>query len=114
VLSDIVHSVDQTTAFNLISLYIHPNNAPSNPESATMAPTWQRLMRFKNASGQTVYGDPTAFLVDGELPKSGAKAHLVEGEPLEGKVTTRVEEIGEILSPIDMDHVPIVPCIGLK
>lgn len=42
------------------------------------------------------------------------KAHLVEGTAQDGRVTSRVETIVEILSPLPMEEVPIVPCIGLN
>ncbi|KAI9026367.1 fumarylacetoacetate hydrolase family protein [Hyaloraphidium curvatum] len=76
-----------------------------------MAPSWQRLVRFKTPSGAVVYGDPSAFLAGGEL---GTKAHVVEGGVFGGKVTARVEEIAEVLGPLEMDDVPVVACIGLN
>ena len=75
-----------------------------------MAPNWQRLIRFKTPSGSVVYGDPSAFMSGDDLPASGAKAHVVEGGVQEGKVTSRVEEVAELLAPVPMEEVPIVAC----
>lgn len=77
-----------------------------------MAP-WQRLIRFETASGETLYGDPSAFLANGDLPSSGLRAHVVQGG-LNGQVTDRVVEVAKILSPLPKEDVPIVPCIGLN
>ena len=76
-----------------------------------MAPNWLRLIRFKTPSGSVVYGDPSAFMSGEDLPTSGAKAHVVEGGVQEGKVTTRVEVVEELLAPIPMEEVPIVACL---
>ncbi|KAK2767560.1 hypothetical protein FQN54_003718 [Arachnomyces sp. PD_36] len=84
-----------------------------------MAPKWTRLVRFiAEEDGQVHYGEvdvkqyPDVGLATLEGQKIAAK--LIQGSIFDGTVTDKSLTIGRLLSPIGMEDVPIIRCMGLN
>ncbi|KIX99413.1 uncharacterized protein Z520_04989 [Fonsecaea multimorphosa CBS 102226] len=84
-----------------------------------MAPTWTHLVRFvAEEDGQTHLGqvDATKWPDVGLSVFNGEKVDvkLVTGSVFDGIVTNKTFHISKLLSPISMEEVPIIRCIGLN
>lgn len=84
-----------------------------------MAPNWTHLVRFlAQEDGQEHLGQIDASKVPdlGLALEKGetVTAKVVEGDVFEGEVTDRVLTIGTLLSPLRVEQVPIIRCMGLN
>jgi len=76
----------------------------------TAAMSFQRLVRFVNEQGRTLYGD-----LKSETPSdlTGVEVEVLEGDIQSGfKSTGRKDKISKLLCPLP--NVPYVVCIGLN
>lgn len=72
--------------------------------------SFQRLVRFQNAQGSTVYGDLKQEAT-GDL--TGTEVEVLEGDIQSGfKASGKTDKIQKLLCPLP--SVPIVICIGLN
>ncbi|KAF2855282.1 hypothetical protein T440DRAFT_386166 [Plenodomus tracheiphilus IPT5] len=77
-------------------------------------PQFQRLIRFKTASGSIKYGD----LGGAEVPTleiAGKEVDVLDGDIKQGfKKSGEKAVVGELLSPLERDTVGIFLCVGLN
>ncbi|ORY01270.1 fumarylacetoacetate hydrolase family protein-like protein [Clohesyomyces aquaticus] len=86
-------------------------------------PSWNRLIRFLDASSSIRRGEPILPTPDFDLgsttEETGLKAKVIEVaaggifDP-ETRVTDEVVEVKRLLGPVDSEETPIVRCIGLN
>ncbi|KAL1980675.1 hypothetical protein VTN96DRAFT_3655 [Rasamsonia emersonii] len=84
-----------------------------------MAPNWTHLIRFiAQEDGQVHLGqvDAKQFPDVGLAMLNGEEvtAKLIKGSVFDGVVTEKLLHVAQILSPIGMDEVPIIRCMGLN
>ncbi|KAH8882413.1 fumarylacetoacetate hydrolase [Thozetella sp. PMI_491] len=84
-----------------------------------MSPNWRRLIRFiAEEDGQVHLGDvdEKEFPDVGLATLNGEKvtASLIQGSIFDGVVTSKKLHVAQLLSPIGMEDVPIIRCMGLN
>lgn len=82
--------------------------------------SWSRLLRFKDASGRTLLGEPVDSEVDVGLASFAGtpiKVNVYSGTSmidLEAQPTGEVVEVATILCPLTEPEVGSIRCIGLN
>ncbi|KAL8276795.1 hypothetical protein RQP46_010800 [Phenoliferia psychrophenolica] len=82
--------------------------------------SWSRLLRFKDASGRTLLGEPVDSEVDVGLASFAGtpiKVNVYSGTSiidLEAQPTGEVVEVATILCPLTESEVGSIRCIGLN
>jgi len=84
-----------------------------------MAPNWTHLIRFiADEDGQAHLGqiDSKKYPDVGIATYEGQKieAKLINGSVFDGTVTERIMHVKQLLSPLSMEEVPIIRCLGLN
>ena len=88
-----------------------------------MKTSWQRLIRFEDSQGRTLYGEPILPSNDFDLGKlkesDSLKAKVISGSDIfdtSGGTSVSHEEVSvkKILSPLKAQDVPILRCVGLN
>ncbi|ODM22993.1 hypothetical protein SI65_00582 [Aspergillus cristatus] len=82
-----------------------------------MAPNWTRLIRFiAEEDGQVHLGevDTNQDVGLALFNKEKVTAKLVTGSIFDGTVTDKRLQVAQLLSPIEMENVPIIRCMGLN
>ncbi|BCR83189.1 fumarylacetoacetate hydrolase family protein [Aspergillus chevalieri] len=82
-----------------------------------MAPNWTRLIRFiAEEDGQVHLGevDTNQDVGLALFNKEKVTAKLVTGSIFDGTVTAKRLQVAQLLSPIEMENVPIIRCMGLN
>ncbi|KAL3459475.1 hypothetical protein BJX64DRAFT_279139 [Aspergillus heterothallicus] len=84
-----------------------------------MAPTWTRLIRFvAEEDGQVHLGEVDAIRFPdvglSMLNNEVVTAQLVQGSIFDGVVTDKTLHVSRLLSPIGIEDVPIIRCMGLN
>lgn len=88
-----------------------------------MKTAWKRLIRFEDAQGRLLHGEPILPSSDFDLGKvkaaDGLKAKVIEGSDIfnttgETSVSDEVVSVKRILAPIRAQDVPILRCVGLN
>jgi len=87
--------------------------------SLTVAPPWERLIRFVGPDGQVHYGDPVVPSDQADIGKLDGEltARLVEGKNVFSDdciVTDTVMQVKKLLGPLTPLDVPTTRCIGLN
>lgn len=85
-----------------------------------MSPVWNRLIRFVGADNKTYFGEPllaTAETTVDKLFENGTlEAKIITGDVFssDAVVTDEVVKVSQLLSPVSLEQVPIIKCIGLN
>jgi hypothetical protein len=89
----------------------------------TMAPNWDRLIRFVATDGRVMRGTPILPSPDFDVGKTteetGLKAKVIDVKNNDifdpaTKVTDEEVTVKKLLGPVTTDEVPIIRCIGLN
>lgn len=114
--------------YNTSPSYRHYKLSPQEqasrlPEQITMAPNWDRLIRFLATDGRELRGQPILpspdFDVGTTTEATGLKAKVISvanGDIFDAgtKVTDEEVTVKKLLGPVTVDEVPIIRCIGLN
>ncbi|KAF2086372.1 fumarylacetoacetate hydrolase [Saccharata proteae CBS 121410] len=84
-----------------------------------MAPNWTHLIRFvAREDGQTHLGQVDAKACPdvglAMFEKKPLQARLISGTAFDGVVTERTMGVERLLSPLSMEEVPLIRCLGLN
>ena len=88
-----------------------------------MKTAWKRLIRFEDAQGRTLYGEPILPSADFDLGRvketDGLKAKIISGADIfdttgNTSVSDEAATVTKLLSPLKPQEVPILRCVGLN
>jgi hypothetical protein len=84
----------------------------------TITNTFDRLIRFQDESGTTLFGEPKVASADAfeeAVANNTLEATVYEGNDiLSATPTAAVAKVAKVLGLLTPDDVPIVKCVGLN
>lgn len=85
-----------------------------------MSTVWNRLIRFIGTDDKTYFGEPlnvsSEETVDKLFENGNLEAKVITGDVFSSSavITDKVVKVSQLLSPLSVDQVPIIKCIGLN
>lgn len=85
-----------------------------------MSTVWNRLIRFVGDDDETYFGEPLNVNNEetvNKLFENGVlEAKIITGDifSLSAVISDKIVKVSQILSPLSVDQVPIIKCIGLN
>ena len=85
-----------------------------------MSTVWNRLIRFVGVDNVIYFGEPLGIDEDNTVntlfENDALEANVIAGDvfSLSAVLTDKVVKVAQILSPLSVEQVPIIKCIGLN
>lgn len=85
-----------------------------------MSTVWNRLIRFIGTDDKVYFGEPLNVTYEetvDELYENGnLEARVITGDVFSSSavITDNIVKVSQLLSPLSVDQVPIIKCIGLN